>query len=450
MQNFDDDVLIIGGGPSGSTAAAFARKEGFKVCVVEREKFPRFHIGESLLPHGNDIMRETGAWPKIEAAGFIKKYGASFHLANGQASKEIIFSQGIVRGLDQTFQVGRAKFDDILLDHARSLGAEIKQPATVRAVTPIDGGLRVTIEHADKSTEERTARWVLDAGGRENHFPCDAKKPLDPSPFPKRVAIYSHFENVYRPEGIAAGHTVIVRLADGWFWIIPIDEAHTSVGLVTTIESMRRGKGTPEEIFNRAVESSPKLTELMQGSRATMAFHVTSDYSYFRQQLATERMVMIGDAGGFFDPIFSSGVYVGMNSARDAVRLIAKAHRQNRGLTPDERTRYSKRIKKRAKVFKDLIASFYDNDAFSVFLCEKPPLGLDRGVNSIVAGDARMLWPVWWRFQLFLLICRVQKRFAIVPRIDFSGMHGVEENSTSASSAAAANASVSTTSAHSR
>jgi flavin-dependent dehydrogenase len=428
MTHFDHDVLIIGGGPSGSTAAAYARKEGLNVCVVERERFPRFHIGESLLPHGNEIMRETGVWPKIEAAGFIKKYGASFHLANGLASKEVIFSRGIVRGLDQTYQVGRAKFDALLLDHARELGAEIKQPATVRTVTPIDGGLRVTLEHADKSTKERTARWVLDAGGRENHFPCEAKRPLDPSPFPKRVAIYSHFENVFRPEGIAAGHTVIVRLADGWFWIIPIDETHTSVGLVTTVESMRRSRGTPEEIFNRAVESSPKLTELMQGSRATMEFHVTSDYSYFRQQLATERMVMIGDAGGFFDPIFSSGVYVGMNSARDAVQLIVRAQRKNRALTLAERTSYSKRIKKRAKVFKDLIASFYDNDAFSVFLCEKPPLGLDRGVNCIVAGDSRMLWPVWWRFQVFLLICRVQKRFAIVPRIDFAGMYGVEES----------------------
>ncbi|MGC4070936.1 MAG: NAD(P)/FAD-dependent oxidoreductase [Nibricoccus sp.] len=430
MSQFDHDVLIIGGGPSGSTAAAYARQQGFNVCLVERLPFPRFHIGESLLPHGNEIMRETGAWPKVERAGFIKKSGAIFHLANGLATKEIVFSEGIVRGLDQTFQVGRGKFDALLLDHARDVGTEIKQPATVRAVTPVEGGLRVTIEHADKSTEERTARWVLDAGGRENHFPFEAKKPLDPSPFPKRVAIYSHFENVFRPSGMAAGHTVIVRLADGWFWLIPIDEAHTSVGLVTTVESMRRGKGTPEEIFNHAVASSPKLRELMQGARASMEFHVTSDYSYFRQELATDRMVMIGDAGGFFDPIFSSGVYVGMNSARDAVRLITNAQRENRGLTQAERTSYSKRIKKRAKVFKDLITCFYDNDAFSVFLCATPPLGLDRAVNSIVAGDSRMLWPVKWRFKLFLLICRLQKRFAVVPRIDFSGMHGVEASST--------------------
>jgi flavin-dependent dehydrogenase len=438
MNGFDHDVLIIGGGPSGSTAAAYARKEGFNVCLIERLAFPRFHIGESLLPHGNEIMRETGAWPKVERAGFIKKSGALFHLTNGLATKEIIFSEGIVRGLDQTFQVSRAKFDKLLLDHARELGTEIKQPATVRNVTPIEGGLRVTIEHADKSTDERTARWVLDAGGRENHFPSEAKKPLDPSPFPKRVAIYSHFENVIRPPGIAAGHTVVVRLADGWFWLIPIDEAHTSVGLVTTVESMRRGKGTPEEIFNHAVASSPKLREIMQGARPAMEFHVTSDYSYFRQELATERMVMIGDAGGFFDPIFSSGVYVGMNSARDAVRLITNAQRQNRGLTQSERTSYSKRIKKRAKVFKDLIACFYDNDAFSVFLCATPPLGLDRAVNSIVAGDARMLWPVRWRFALFLFICRVQKFFPVVPRIDFSGMYGVEETTTPASSPAAA------------
>jgi len=427
MPSFDHDVLIIGAGPSGTTAAAFARQAGLSVCVVEREKFPRFRIGESLLPHGNELMRESGVWPKIEQAGFIKKYGASFHLANGLASKEVIFSRGIVPGLDQTYQVDRAKFDAILLDHARELGADIRQPATVRAVEPIEGGLRVTIENAGDTTETRTARWVLDAGGRENHFPCEQKRALEPSSFPKRVAIYSHFENVFRPDGIAAGHTVVVRLAEGWFWIIPVGPTQTSVGLVTTIDAMRRERGTPEEIFNRAVEASPKLRELMHGARATMPYHVTGDYTYFRRELATGRMLLLGDAGGFFDPIFSSGVYVGMNSARDAVQLIAAAARENRGLTPSERTGYSRRIKKRAGVFKDLIASFYDNDAFSVFLCAQPPLGLDRGVNCIVAGDSRMLWPVWWRFKIFLLVCRLQKWIPLVPRIDFTGMNSTGE-----------------------
>jgi hypothetical protein len=198
---------------------------------------------------------------------------------------------------------------------------------------------------------------------------------------------------------------------------------------------MRRSRGTPEEIFNRAVAGSPKLTELLAGARPTMDFHATSDYSYFRRRLATERMLLLGDAGGFFDPIFSSGVYVGLSSARDAVRLLARAHRQGRALSPAECARYSRRIKQRAQVFKELIVSFYDNDAFAVFLCEKPPLGIDRGVNCIVAGDSRMRWPVWWRFQVFRLTCRLQKRFALVPRIDFTGMYGVETPATASSSA---------------
>ncbi len=422
MVSFDHDVLIIGGGPSGSTAAAYARQAGFSVCVVERERFPRFRIGESLLPHGNDLMRESGVWPKVEQAGFIKKTGALFLLANGQAEKEIMFIQGLVPGLDQTYQVERARFDQLLLEHAASLGADVVQPATVRAVTAIEGGFRVRIEREGVASEERTARWVLDAGGRENHFPFELKRALDPAPFPKRVAIYNHFENVARASGEAGGHTVIVRLADGWFWLIPISETVTSVGLVTPVDSIRRAKGTPAETFQHAIATSPKLRELMHGARATQPFHTTTDYSYFRQELATDRFVMIGDAGGFFDPIFSSGVYVGMNSARDAVRLIARAHWENRALTPRERDRFTRDIKKRAKVFKDLIVSFYDNDAFSVFMCAKPPLGLDRAVNAIVAGDSRMLWPVWWRFKIFLFICRIQKRFAVVPRIDFRDM----------------------------
>jgi flavin-dependent dehydrogenase len=427
MTRFDHDVLIIGGGPSGSTAAAFARQRGLDVCVVERERFPRFRIGESLLPHGNDLLRASGVWPKVEAAGFIKKHGALFLLANGLAKKEVLFSRGIVRGPDQTYQVNRATFDALLLDHARELGARIEQPATVRGVAPVEGGLSVTLERADKTTETRTARWVLDAGGRENHFPCEEKSALEPADLPRRVAIYSHFENVARAGGVAAGHTVIVRLADGWFWLIPIDDTHTSVGLVTTVAAMRQSRGTPEEIFNRAVARSPQLAELMQGARPTLAFHVTGDYSYFRRRLAHGRMLLVGDAGGFFDPIFSSGVYVGLSSARDAVELLARAHTEDRALTAAECARYSRRIKKRAQVFKELIVSFYDNDAFSVFLCEKPPLAIDRGVNCIVAGDSRMRWPVWWRFQIFRLICRLQKHLAVVPRIDFSGMHGVED-----------------------
>jgi flavin-dependent dehydrogenase len=417
--NADYDVLVIGGGPAGSAAAIFSRQQGLRVCMVEKETFPRFHIGESLLPHGNRIFQELGVWPLLEAAGFVHKFGAYFFLANGAAGKEIIFADGLVPGLERTFQVERAKFDLILLDHARALGAEVRMPATVRTLAPGEGGHTATLQTAG-GEQTVTARWVIDASGRDKFFPCEAKRAIDPSPFPKRIAIYNHFHGMARAPGRAAGHTTAVRLGDGWFWVIPLAEGRTSVGLVTTVDSMRRSGLAPAELFARAVACSPKLRELMAGAEPVMDFRVTSDYSYFHRTLATERMIMAGDAGGFFDPIFSSGVYMALHSAQLATGLVARAHRAQRALSPRECRDYTRAVKKHAGVFQKLIAVFYDNDAFSVFLCQRAPLRIDLAITSIVAGHASLTWPVWWRFKLFLLICRLQKFRRFVPRINFN------------------------------
>ncbi|HEY0944005.1 MAG TPA: tryptophan 7-halogenase [Opitutaceae bacterium] len=423
---FDYDVLVIGGGPAGSSAASFARKKGLRVALAEREAFPRFHIGESLLPYCNALFKELGVWPKLEQAGFIKKYGAYFFLANGRAAKEIIFAEGIVPGLDYAFQVERAKFDAVLLGHSVELGADVKLETTVKAVTPVEGGHRVMLRSAD-GEREVTARWVVDASGRENHFAYETKKALDPSPFPKRVAVYSHFKGVFRPEGIAAGHTTCVRLADGWFWMIPIDDERTSIGLVTTVEALRAAKAEPAEVFQRAVDESSKLAELMRGASAVAPFRVTSDYSYFRRQLAEDRFIMVGDAGGFFDPIFSSGVYMATFSAHTAIELISRAHAQGRALTARECERYARAVKAHAGVFQKLIASFYDNDSFSIFMSERAPLRLDDAINSIVGGHARLSWPIWWRFKLFLFFCWLNKRVKLGRSVDFSGMSRVAQ-----------------------
>lgn len=415
MPSHDYDVIVIGAGPAGSSAATRTASAGLKTLVIEKEIFPRFRIGESLLPHGNALLRETGVWPKVEAAGFIRKFGASFHLADGSADKEVIFANGLIPGLDQTFQVERAKFDALLLDHARETGAEVRTATTVVNVSSEAGGHRIALSGTDGTRSEITARWIIDSSGRDQFFPSELKRRLDPSPFPKRVAIYNHFTRVPRADGDAAGHTVIVRLPDGWFWIIPIDAERTSVGLVTTVEAMRSARRKPDEFFYQAVASSSKLSELLAGAEPTLSFHVTSDYSYFRRRLASERLVLAGDAGGFFDPIFSSGVYMACYSAKLAAQLVVRAHRQNRPLTSRECDRYTREFKAHAGVFQKLITAFYDNASFSVFMCPRPPLGLAPTITSIVAGHSRLPFPMWWRFQVFLLVCRLQHRFPLVP-----------------------------------
>ena len=145
MPDFDHDLLVIGGGPGGSTAAAVARSHGLDTLVVEKAEFPRFHIGESLLPAGNAVLRETGVWPKVEAAGFMPKYGAEFHTADGSAVKTVDFSTSLVPGLDRTYQVERARFDDLLLTHARERGAQVRMGTPVTRIDRIDGGYAATV-----------------------------------------------------------------------------------------------------------------------------------------------------------------------------------------------------------------------------------------------------------------------------------------------------------------
>jgi flavin-dependent dehydrogenase len=167
---------------------------------------------------------------------------------------------------------------------------------------------------------------------------------------------------------------------------------------------------TPEDYFLRTVTDSSKLRELFAGATPTMPYRVTSDYSYFRRDLAAERMLLVGDAAGFFDPIFSSGVYMSMWSARLAVGLLGQAEAAARGLTVGERRRYSLAIKRHAGVFQRLIDAFYDNDSFAVFMSPGAPYKIRSAICSIVAGHARLTWPLWWRFRAFLLVCWLQRR----------------------------------------
>lgn len=411
------DVLVIGAGPAGSSAAIRARAAGLSVLVVEKSTFPRFRIGESLLPRGNELLRELGVWGKIEDAGFIKKFGARFLTASGDAEKSVVFSNGLIEGLDKTYQVERSRFDALLLDHARETGATVHTNTAVRTVTGTPESYRVEIA-SDGAVSSVNSRWIVDASGRDRFFPSEIKAVLDPATSPRRVAIYNHFTGVERASGPAGGDTVVVRLTDGWFWIIPIDATRTSVGLVTTVADLKAGGLSPADHFNQVVANTPRLRALMAGSSPLMDFHVTADYSYYRRQLASDRMVLVGDAGGFIDPIFSSGVYLALYSAKLAVEMIVKAERAKRALLRDECSRYTRHLKAHAGVFRRLIDAFYNEDSFSVFMCAKPPLDLSRGITSIVAGHASLNWGLWWRFKIFLLVCRLQPHLPLVPRID--------------------------------
>lgn len=411
------DVLIIGAGPAGSSAAARTRAAGLTTLVVERQEFPRFRIGESLLPEGNHLLREIGVWDKVCAAGFVPKHGARFHLGHGDAEKKVVFANGLLPGLDSTWQVERARFDALLLDHARELGAEVRTATTVSQVDSRDDGHRVTLTAADGTTTEIEARYVIDSGGRDQFYSSDLKARLDPAAFPKRIAIYNHFTGVGRSPGTEGGDTVIVRIPEGWLWFIPVDAERTSVGLVATQTTFKSAGLKPGEFFERTVAAHPRVQALMRDARPTLGYHVTADYSYYRRELARGRMVLAGDAGGFLDPIFSSGVYLALHSAKEAAALVINAHRRGRAIADSTALAYTRRLKAHSSVFHRLIDAFYDEHSFSVFMCQVPPLGMGPAITSIVAGHAKLTFGMWWRFRVFLLVCRLQSRLRLVDPI---------------------------------
>ena len=293
---------------------------------------------------------------------------------------------------------------------------EIRTGSTVRRLDPSRDLVTATVVDPSGVATEVRSRWVVDAGGRENLYESANKRVFEPALFPKRAAVYGHFKGVKRAPGPRGGNILIVRLEDGWFWVIPVGSELTSVGLVTSIGAFRQG-GDPGAVFGATVAGSPRLRELMAQASAVMPFRVTADYSYVRTEFASPRVLLAGDAAAFFDPIFSSGVYLSTHSARVAVSAIAAAHAERRALSDREQGRYTRQIKTHCRAFQKLIEVFYDNDSFAVFMVEKPPFDLQCGLTSIVAGHVRLTWPLWWRLKVFLAVCWLQKRFPIVDRI---------------------------------
>jgi flavin-dependent dehydrogenase len=409
------DTIIIGGGPGGSTAGAFLGKAGQRVLVLEREVFPRFHIGESLLPFGNDVLKDSGAWAKIDGAGFQRKYGAEFVVANGSRWQRFWFARGLVPRYGETFQVERAKFDHVLLDHAASCGCEVRQCCAAKDITRDGDGWCVRLERG-----EVRGRWLIDASGRDSFLGRTlrfAKKPMN---LTKRIAVYAHFKGVYRNSGDAEGHITIVRLEDGWFWLIPLAEGKMSVGMVRTLEDLKRSGGTAEEWFAKTVASSSELTRRMKGAEQIGQFYKTSDYSYHHEQMAIDRAIMVGDAAGFIDPIFSSGVHIVTKSGQIAAGLIQQAEAKKRGLTVAEQRRYSRDVHRYMEVYREMISMYYDNRSFEVLMHPEGRFGIVPAVTSILAGNFHPSFKMWWRVKLFRLVCAIHRRVTIVPRPDYS------------------------------
>jgi flavin-dependent dehydrogenase len=413
------DAIIIGGGPGGSTAGARLAREGLKVLILEREKFPRFHVGESLIPHGNDVLREIGVWDKLEAGGFMHKLGAEFTLGNSQGLIRFLFGQNLEPRYAQTFQVERSRFDKILLEHAAGSGCTVAQQAKVTSAEIRTDGVAVSYEQ-EGAIHRAEAIWIIDASGRDAFLGKQLNLPKTDLGMPKKFATFAHFKNVRRNEGNAHGHITIVRLEDAWFWIIPLDAEKTSIGLVQRLDRFKSTGLKPGERFEEVVAGSSELQFRMKNAERVSDYYFAGDYTYRHLQAAGPRWMLVGDAAGFIDPIFSSGVMLSLKSGLYAADAILAAHKAGTELSGRAQRCYTRRVKKMTTVFLHMIKMFYNNDAFEVFMNPTPLFDLPRAANNLVAGNTDLSWDLWWRVKVFYLMCRVQKWFRLAPKVNFS------------------------------
>ncbi|MCL1066221.1 NAD(P)/FAD-dependent oxidoreductase [Shewanella olleyana] len=396
QRNINVDVVIIGAGPSGAIAASLLHKQGKQVLVLEKQHFPRFSIGESLLPYCMQFIEQAGMLEAVEQAGFQFKNGAAFR--HDGTYTTFNFTDKFTEGPGTTFQVQRGQFDKLLADTAASQGVEIHYG---HSVNEIDLGLNSTSEPKLSVTDEHnntyqvTAKYVLDASGFGRVLPrlLDLEKPSD---LPARSAIFTHIEdNITDPNFDREKILISVHPTqkDIWYWLIPFSDGRCSVGVVAEPHLIEHHKsdveGGPqvelEQQLWQLINEEPGLEALLANAKVLQPCASLKGYSANVSTLATSQFALLGNAGEFLDPVFSSGVTIAMQSASMAVETLVK---QLDGEDVNWQQDYAQPLMQGVNTFRTYVQAWYDGRFQDVIFYEDPNPTIKQMICSILAGYA--------------------------------------------------------------
>ena len=418
------DVAIIGGGPAGSTAAALLARAGRRVIVLERDKFPRFHIGESLLPFSMRAFTRLGLHEKFARAGFMEKFGGEMYGACGDDGVKFYFEDGFRSQTDRSYQVTRADFDKLLLDHAAESGAEICEETGVENIEFSDDAATIRVSRrkgiplADGRAEARPseicARYVIDASGRNSILSAKFKLKKNYEHLQK-VSIFAHYDGLVRAEGRDGTLTRMVRALDRWFWVIPLSATRTSVGVVLDGAVYKKSGLSAEEFLQQAIEEQPILMQQMRHAERVTPVRTAADFSYRSTKLFGDRWLLAGDAAGFIDPVFSSGVFLAVlagEQAADALQVVLDHPRKQRKLF----ARYERTVNKAMDVYLRFVDAWYSKEFIEVFLHPQDILQIPPAVNAVLGGNVGDSFAIKWRMWVFYLLVRLQKYIPLCPR----------------------------------